>query len=123
VLLSTLQGAQEYHQNMFKQPESSMARLRAWEDCVVFLGVERNDKSYYPNMLVAPVQEMRRGFVDLCPSPRRRFASVAVVNDFVFLVGGEMEGDGILHTTTNSAFRYNPRDGQWLEVCCFVVKG
>jgi len=99
-----------------------IARMRAYRDSLVILGAGYLDNTLCSNMLAAPVRASGLGaFTSLNPTrDRRYFAAVAVVNDFVFVVGGQtaMAGDG--SHATNSAFRYNPRDGRWLQVC-FIV--
>ena len=116
----TVQGALNYHMKLFSQPVMStpIARMRAYRDCLVILGAGYLDNTLCSNMLAAPVRSSSLGaFTSLSQTrDRRYFAAVAVVNDFVFVVGGQtaMAGDG--SHATNSAFRYNPRDGRWLQV-------
>ena len=117
-----IQGALNYHMKLFSQPVMStpIARMRAYRDSLVILGAGYLDNTLCSNMLAAQVRSSGLGiFTSLNPTrDRRYFAAVAVVNDFVFVVGGQtaMAGDG--SHATNSAFRYNPRDGRWLQVSC-----
>jgi len=110
---------------LFSQPVMStpIARMRAYRDSLVILGAGYLDNTLCSNMLAAPVRSSGLGtFTSLNPTrDRRYFAAVAVVNDFVFVVGGQtaMAGDG--SHATNSAFRYNPRDGRWLQVSSVLV--
>jgi len=121
----TVQGALNYHMKLFSQPVMStpLARMRAYRDCLVILGAGYLDNTLCSNMLAAPVRSSGLGaFTSLSQTrDRRYFAAVAVVNDFVFVVGGQtaMAGDG--SHATNSAFRYNPRDGRWLQVCLVLM--
>lgn len=120
-----LQAALNYHMKLFSQPvmNTPIARMRAYRDCLVILGAGYLDNTLCANVLAAPIRATTLGpFVSLNPTKDRRyFAAVAVVNDFVFVVGGQtaMAGDG--SHATSSAFRYNPRDGRWLQVSSMTV--
>ena len=81
--------------------------MRAYRDCLVVMGAGYLDNTLCTNMMAAPIKGGQLGsFVSLAPTKDRRyFAAVAVVNDFVFVVGGQtaMAGDG--SHATNNAFR------------------
>jgi hypothetical protein len=119
------QSALNYHLKLFSQPvmNTPIARMRAYNDCLVILGAGYLDNTLCTNVLAAKINANSLDpFVSLNPTKDRRyFAAVAVVNDFVFVVGGQtaMAGDG--SHATNSAFRYNPRDGRWLQVNWFRI--
>ena len=123
--LCLIQGALNYHMKLFSQPVMStpIARMRAYCDSLVILGAGYLDNTLCSTILAAPVRSSGLGaFTSLNPTrDRRYFAAVAVVNDFVFVVGGQtaMAGDG--SHATNSAFRYNPRDGRWLQVILLLM--
>jgi len=88
--------------------------MRAYRECLVILGAGYLDNTLCASVLAAPTRNGQLGpFVSLNPTKDRRyFATITSVNDFVFVIGGQsaMAGDG--SHATNSAFRYNPRDGR-----------
>ena len=120
-----LQAALNYHMKLFSQPvmNTPIARMRAYKECLVILGAGYLDNTLCANILAATAKSGQLGgFVSLNPTKDRRyFAAMAVVNDFVFIIGGQsaMAGDG--SHATNSAFRYNPRDGKWLQISSMTV--
>ncbi|ESN98498.1 hypothetical protein HELRODRAFT_84578 [Helobdella robusta] len=121
-----LQAGLSYHMKLFSQPVTSaphVCKMRAYKDCLVVMGAGYLDNTLCTNMMAAPIKGGQLGpFVSLAPTKDRRyFAAVAVVNDFVYVVGGQtaMAGDG--SHATNNAFRYNPRDGKWLQISSMSV--
>lgn len=115
-----LQTAINYHMKLFYQPqmEMPMSRLRAGTDCLVIFGAGKTDNQLCTRITAAKVMSK-----NLCPFEkleqlkyRRYFAGCAVYNNFVFIIGGQtaMAGDG--SHATNSGFRFNPRDGKWLQI-------
>ena len=120
-----LQSALNYHMKLFSQPmeDSSISKMRAFTESLVILGAGYLDNTLSTEVMAASVENGRmENFGMLCPvKDRRYFAAVAIVNDFVYVVGGQtaMAGDG--SHATNSAFRYNPRDGKWLQISSMTV--
>ena len=100
-----------------------IAKMRAYKESLVILGAGYLDNTLCAQMLAAKTTNGRLGqFHSLnTTKDKRYFAAVAVVNDFVYIVGGQtaMAGDG--SHATNSAFRYNPRDGKWLQISSMTV--
>jgi len=97
--------------------------MRAYQESLVVFGAGYLDNTLCSHMLAARVENGNlHQFVNLSSSKERRyFAAVAVVNNFVYVVGGQtaMAGDG--SHATNSVFRYNPRDSKWLQVSSMTV--
>lgn len=100
--------------------------MRAYRDCLVVMGAGYLDNTLCTNMMAAPIKGGQLGsFVSLAPTKDRRyFAAVAVVNDFVFVVGGQtaMAGDG--SHATNNAFRLVGLffvKGMLLIVCFYLI--
>lgn len=120
-----LQEALNYHLRLFVQPiiDTPIARMRASVKSLVLLGAGKMDNSLCGKMLAAKLRKGRlTDFQALTPMKNKRyFASVAVLNNFVFVVGGQvaMAGDG--SHATNTAFRYNPRDGKWLQISSMIT--
>lgn len=120
-----LQGALNYHMKLFSQPviNTPIAKMRAYKECLVILGAGYLDNTLCANIMAAHTKSGQLGsFVSLSPTKDRRyFAAVAVVNDFIYVIGGQtaMAGDG--SHATNSAFRYNPRDSKWLQISSMTV--
>ena len=120
-----LQSALNYHIKFFNQPmvDTTLSRMRAYQESLVVFGAGYLDNTLCSHMLAARVENGNlHQFVNLSSSKERRyFAAVAVVNNFVYIVGGQtaMAGDG--SHATNSVFRYNPRDGKWLQVSSMTV--
>ena len=120
-----LQEALSYHLKLFVQPviHTPIARMRACVESLVLLGAGKMDNSLCGKMLAAKLHKGKISeFQALTPMKNKRyFASVAVLNNFVFVVGGQiaMAGDG--SHATNTAFRYNPQDGKWLQITSMIT--
>ena len=106
---------------LFLQPltDNPIARMRAAVDCLVVLGAGKTDNHLSTDILAAQLSEHDDldEFRNITPVKYQRyFAAVAVLNNFVFVVGGQtaMAGDG--SHATNIAFRYNGRDDKWLQI-------
>ena len=122
-----LQAALNYHMKLFCQPmvsDSPITRMRSYRESLVVLGAGYLDNTLSIDVMGAVVEDSGKlqNFQMLFPvKDRRYFAATAVINNFVFVVGGQtaMAGDG--SHATNSAFRYNPRDGKWLQISSMTV--
>ena len=125
-----LQAALGYHMKLFAQPAlvAPLARMRDYCRCLLVLGAGFLDNTLSTHMIAARCTDNDADDADigeftvLGPRPDRQyFACVAVVSDFVYVVGGQsaMAGDG--SNATGSVHRYNPRDGRWLQVASMTV--
>ena len=120
-----LQSSLSYHMKLFKQPimDLPMSKMRDYEPSLLILGAGYLDNTLSTHMMAARFKDGHlKDFELLCPKKERQyFACVAVVNDFVYVVGGQnaMAGDG--SNATSNVFRYNPRDDKWLQVSSMTV--
>lgn len=118
-----LQSALSYHMRLFKQPtidaDSHIAQMRAYHESLIIIGAGYLDNTLCTDLIAAKMtaEEVPTRFETMCAvKDKRYFAAVAVINDFVYVVGGQtaMAGDG--SHATNTVFRYNPRDDKWLQL-------
>ena len=116
-----LQTAFSYHMNLFKQPvmDTMIADMRAYQESLLVVGGGYEENVLCDNLICAKLTDsgVNSSFRELgAVRDRRYFAAAAVVNSFLYIVGGQtaMAGDG--SHATNTVFRYNPRDDKWLQL-------
>ena len=118
----------KYHTRLFAQPllDSDFCRMRNDRQCLLVLGGIYADEvvsaEFVVNVRSADINVSNGDLVavpnhELARLPRPHYhAEVAVVNNFLFLVGGENARDRNGKYAVNTAFRYNPRDNHWLQI-------
>lgn len=120
-----LHAALNYHMKLFMQPviDTPMARMRSYTESMVIFGAGKTNNALCKNILATqlseePLQKLQT--LSQIKNPRY-FSAIAVLNNFLFVVGGQiaMAGDGT--HATNTAFRYNARDGRWLQLSSMMV--
>merc|ERR1712168_1449462 len=122
---SVLYAALNYHMHLFLQPiiETSISCMRSYTESMVIFGAGKTNNSLCKNILATRLGERSlQKFVPLSQIKNPRyFSAIAVLDNFLFVVGGQvaMAGDGT--HATNTAFRYNARDGRWLQLSSMMV--
>ena len=122
---SILQTAIRYHMNLFVQPvvDIPMSRMRAYTESLVIFGAGKTNNALCKNILATKLESGKlQKFQTLSAIKNPRyFSAIAVMNNFLFVVGGQvaMAGDGT--HATNTVFRYNARHGKWLQLSSMTV--
>lgn len=92
--------------------------MRAYTDSLVIFGAGKTNNALCRNILATQLKVEKLQKIQTLSSIKnpRYFSAIAVMNNFLFVVGGQvaMAGDGT--HATNTAFRYNARDGIWLQI-------
>ncbi|XP_046357185.2 kelch-like protein 20 [Haliotis rufescens] len=97
------------------QTSRTVPRVSAHRDCLVVVGGAPRLKSEPVCDEISVLDDVTGSweFVARLPEPRHHHA-VAVLNGFLYLVGGEMGNDHC--SPLNTAYRFDPRHGTWLQV-------
>jgi len=110
--------ASKYHMLPNKQPllESQRTRVRGAGPCLLALGGKEST-----NMVSKDIQVYHSDLGDWCKLGEMEAPAychcLAVLNDYLFVVGGQELFDNNGNTATNSVFRYDPRFNKWLRMC------
>ncbi|XP_053328484.1 kelch-like protein 9 [Spea bombifrons] len=112
-----LQDALRYHSQIYSQPAlgSESSSIRSSSEKLLVLGGRTADNQVCGNIWVesqdggtwTDVGELRTPVYNHC---------VAVVNDFLFVIGGQSRFDPSGKHPSNEVFRFDPRNGSWLQV-------
>ncbi|XP_053229753.1 kelch-like protein 9 [Podarcis raffonei] len=116
-----LQEALEYQSRLHAQPtlQSERTKVRAGVDMLVVLGGRSVDNTICGSMWAADrncllwkkVGELHRPLYNHC---------VAVIQGFVFVMGGQDRFDPTGQCPSNQVFRFDPRHGSWLQVASML---
>ncbi|KAM6051453.1 kelch-like protein 22 isoform 3-T5 [Theristicus caerulescens] len=117
-LKDTVADALMYHKNECLQPmlQSSQTQLRSEFQCVVGFGgmhstpsIVLSDQAKYLNPLLG---EWRHFTAAL--APRMSNQGIAVLNNFVYLIGGDNNVSGF--RAESRCWRYDPRHNKWFQI-------
>ncbi|XP_008630322.1 kelch-like protein 22 [Corvus cornix cornix] len=117
-LKDTVADALMYHKNECLQPmlQSSQTQLRSEFQCVVGFGgmhstpsIVLSDQAKYLNPLLG---EWRHFTAAL--APRMSNQGIAVLNNFVYLIGGDNNVSGF--RAESRCWRYDPRHNRWFQI-------
>lgn len=106
--------ASKYHMLPNKQPllDSQRTRVRGAGPCLLALGGKEST-----NMVSKDIQVYHGELGDWCKLGEMEAPAychcLAVLNDYLFVVGGQELFDNNGNTATNSVFRYDPRFNNW----------
>ncbi|KAM3911734.1 kelch-like protein 9 [Leptodactylus fuscus] len=112
-----LQEALKYHSQVYAQPtlHCDGATMRATSDKLLVLGGRTNDNQVLGSIWVQ--NEDGSSWWELgemcCPVYNH---CVAVINDFLYVIGGQNKCDPSGKHPSNEVFRFDPRSGSWLQV-------
>uniref|UniRef100_UPI00358FAE1F kelch-like protein 22 isoform X1 n=1 Tax=Myxine glutinosa TaxID=7769 RepID=UPI00358FAE1F len=118
-LKEILADALAYHSNEMLQPvlQTWQTRLRSTYRCVVGFGgmysTEDNDLNDEAKFLNPKTQRWQT-FQPAGRTPRLSNQGIAVINDFVFLVGGDNNTHGF--RAVSDCWRYDPRHNKWSSI-------
>ncbi|XP_063792328.1 kelch-like protein 9 [Pseudophryne corroboree] len=112
-----LQDALKYHSQLYAQPtvHGKATLIRSSSENLLVLGGRTTDNQVCSSIWVqnqdgsswSEVGEMRAPVYNHC---------VAVINDFLFVIGGQTSFDPSGKHPSNEVFRFDPRTGSWLQV-------
>ncbi|XP_056395211.1 kelch-like protein 9 [Hyla sarda] len=112
-----LQEALKYHSQVYAQPtlHCDSATIRSGSDKLLVLGGRSNDNQVLGSIWVqsddggswSELTEMCSPVYNHC---------VAVINDFLYVIGGQTRFDPSGKYPSNEVFRFDPRSGSWLQV-------
>ncbi|KAG9469188.1 hypothetical protein GDO78_021087 [Eleutherodactylus coqui] len=112
-----LQEALKYHSQVFAQPtlRCDGAIIRSSSDKLLVLGGRTNNNQVLGSIWVqsddgsswSELGEMCSAVYNHC---------VAVINDFLYVIGGQTSFDPLGKHPSNEVFRFDPRSNSWLQV-------
>ncbi|XP_066569333.1 kelch-like protein 9 [Amia ocellicauda] len=118
-----LQEALAYHSQPYAQPalQSPSTQVRCGQNSLLVLGGRTDGNRVSQEMWVADHEcadwrrlgELRNPVYNHC---------AAVLGSFLFILGGQHRFDPAGNQPTNEVFRYDPRDGSWLQVAGMLEK-
>ncbi|MBN3323870.1 KLHL9 protein, partial [Atractosteus spatula] len=118
-----LQEALAYHAQPYAQPalQGPSTQVRCGSDGLVVVGGRTADNKVCKEVWVSDERcATWRRLGELC-SPLYNHCS-AVLGGFLFVLGGQHKFDPAGNQPTNEVFRYDPRDGTWLQVAGMLEK-
>ncbi|XP_075435179.1 kelch-like protein 9 [Ascaphus truei] len=112
-----LQDALSYHTQLHVQPELSWENtsIRSSSDKLLVLGGRTTDNQVCCSMWVGDQGGSTWGKLGELSTPVYNHC-VAVINDFLFVIGGQSRFDPSGKHPSNEVFRFDPRNGSWLQV-------
>ncbi|KAM6431313.1 kelch-like protein 9 [Liasis olivaceus] len=118
-----LQEALDYHIQPYTQPvlQSEHTRVRNRNDTLIVLGGRSADNAICGDMWAADphcrlwktIGKLSRPVYNHC---------VAVLHDFVFVMGGQESFDPTGQHPSNKVFRFDPRHNTWLQLASLLVR-
>ncbi|KAM9324305.1 kelch-like protein 9 [Gastrophryne carolinensis] len=112
-----LQEALRYHSQIYAQPvlRCEGANMRCSSEHLLVLGGRTADNKVCSSIWLQN-QDSNSWYelVEMC-SPVYNHC-VAVINDFLFIIGGQTKFDPSGKYPSNEVFRFDPRTGSWLQV-------
>ncbi|CAH2316852.1 kelch 13 [Pelobates cultripes] len=118
-----LQDALRYHSQIYSQPALNWesASIRTSSEKMLVLGGRTSDNRVCGNMWVESQDGSSWADLgELCTPVYNH--CVAVINDFLFIIGGQTRFDPSGKHPSNEVFRFNPRNGTWLQVAGMLEK-
>ncbi|XP_010191068.1 PREDICTED: kelch-like protein 9 [Mesitornis unicolor] len=112
-----LQEALNYHSQLYAQPvlQTPSTSVRSGSTALLVAGGRSTDNRVSGEMWAAdPSCGAWRKVGDLCVPVYNH--CVAVINDFLFVIGGQCKFDPTGKQPSNEVFRFDPRNASWLRV-------
>ncbi|NXW07429.1 KLH13 protein, partial [Fregetta grallaria] len=118
-----LQEALNYHSQLYAQPvlQTQSTSLRSGSTVLLVAGGRTADNSMCREMWAADQSCSTWHKVgDLCVPLYNH--CVAVINDFLFVIGGQCKFDPMGKQPSNEVFRFDPRNASWLQVASMLER-
>ncbi|NXU48894.1 KLH13 protein, partial [Turnix velox] len=118
-----LQEALRYHSQLYAQPvlQTLSTSLRSASAALLVTGGRTADNRLCGEMWAAdPSCSTWSKVGDLCVPVYNH--CVAVINDFLFVMGGQCKFDPKGKQPSNEVFRFDPRNGSWLQVASMLER-
>ncbi|KAJ7308110.1 hypothetical protein JRQ81_008618 [Phrynocephalus forsythii] len=112
-----LREALEYHSQLYAQPmlQSERTRVRGGSDALLVLGGRSADNALHDDVWAADLSGRLWKRIGRLGRPVYNHC-VAVLHDFVFVLGGQDRFDPKGRCPSNKVFRFDPRHNAWLQV-------
>ncbi|XP_022090052.1 kelch-like protein 9 isoform X2 [Acanthaster planci] len=101
------------HQHLL---QTARTRMRSTNEVVLIVGGELPNKSVSSNVMILDEPHCRLKHLTSIPL-RRVDHSVAVLNDFLYVVGGQVTLTSSGKDSIGTVHRYDPRFNTWLQMC------
>ncbi|NXS93169.1 KLH13 protein, partial [Jacana jacana] len=118
-----LQEALDYHSQLYAQPvlQSQSTRLRSSSTMLLVAGGRSTNNHVCSEMWAADQSCSTWHKVgDLCVPVYNH--CVAIINDFLFVIGGQSKFDPTGKQPSNKVFRFDPRNTSWLQVASMLER-
>ncbi|KAF1567061.1 Kelch-like protein 13, partial [Eudyptes chrysocome] len=118
-----LQEALNYHSQLYAQPvmQTQSTSLRSSSTMLLVAGGRTADNCVCREMWAADQSCSTWHKVgDLCVPVYNH--CVAIINDFLFVIGGQCKFDPMGKQPSNEVFRFDPRDTSWLQVASMLER-
>ncbi|XP_030062921.1 kelch-like protein 9 isoform X2 [Microcaecilia unicolor] len=112
-----LQEALKYHAQLYAQPtiQSKNSTIRSSSEKLLVLGGRTNNNKICGSIWISDQGCSTWGKLgELCTPVYNH--CVAVINNFLFVIGGQKRFDPSGKYPSNEVFRFDPRNGSWLQV-------
>ncbi|XP_006112393.2 kelch-like protein 13 [Pelodiscus sinensis] len=118
-----LQEALIYHSQLYAQPalQSQHTGVRSSSSTLLVLGGRTTDNRVCRDMWAADESCSAWSKVRDLPTPVYNHC-VAVIGDFLFLLGGQARFDPSGKRPSNEVFRFDPRNAAWLQVSSMLER-
>ncbi|XP_078407370.1 kelch-like protein 13 [Cetorhinus maximus] len=112
-----LQEALSYHSRLYAQPilPSEHTRIRSNSESMLILGGRTTNNNVCSDIWVADDTGSCWRKLGEMPVPLYNHG-VVVVNNFVFVIGGQNRFDATGNHPSNEVYRFDPRNSSWLQV-------
>ncbi|NXS63027.1 KLHL9 protein, partial [Brachypteracias leptosomus] len=118
-----LQEALKYHSQLYAQPvlQTQSTSLRSGSTVLLVAGGRTADNCVCGEMWAADQSCSAWHKVgELCVPVYNH--CVAIINDFLFVLGGQSKFDPTGKQPSNEVFRFDPRNGSWLQVASMLER-
>ncbi|NWH75051.1 KLHL9 protein, partial [Piaya cayana] len=118
-----VQEALDYHSRLYAQPvlQTRSTSLRSTSPILLIAGGRMADNGVCREMWAADQScSAWRKVGDLCVPVYNH--CVAIVNDFLFVIGGQCRFDPMGKQPSNEVFRFDPRNTSWLQVASMLER-
>ncbi|KAM9271092.1 kelch-like protein 13 [Morus bassanus] len=118
-----LQEALNYHSQLYAQPvlQTPSTSLRSGSTVLLVTGGRTADNCVCREMWAADQScSSWRKVGDLCVPVYNH--CVAIINDFLFVIGGQCKFDPMGKQPSNEVFRFDPRNTSWLQVASMLER-
>ncbi|KAF7241081.1 Kelch-like protein 13 [Varanus komodoensis] len=118
-----LREALDYHSRPYAQPvlQSEVSVVRAGTDSLLVLGGRSADNTLCDTMWAADPSCHAWKKIGRLPRPVYNHC-VAVIHDFVFVLGGQERFDPSGQCPSNKVFRFDPRHNAWLQTASMLER-